>query len=857
MNNSKYSLEVKPKIPDKIAGLKLFSENLLYSWQGSIRELFALLDRPLWLACKQNPKLFLRRVDEQLLNAAAQNDAYLEKYNQVLDWSKNYCQAKVGRPDLSQQLPDKTLIAYFCAEFGFHESLPIYAGGLGILAGDHCKAASDMGLNFVAVGLLYHEGYFTQIIDAQGQQIFHYQFQSFVDSPITEWRDEQNNPVIVSVPAANQNIAVKLWRVSVGRIQLVLLDADIDQNSPDDRLITRKLYGGDSKMRLQQEMILGIGGVRALAALGIEPTVWHINEGHAAFSVFERILQLRKNSKSLNAALEEIAGASVFTMHTPIAAGHDRFDAELISHYFSHYLQELEIDIDQFMALGKSIDHQQQFNMTALALRGSRFHNAVSRIHGGVASKMEQYLWPQVPAEENPISYITNGIHVETFLHKQWRDLFDRRLADWRDNFYQPGYWQSLEDIDSQTWWSVHCKIKQLLLAEIADRLRVQHHRNGLSEALIERSIRYLCQADETVLVIGFARRFTSYKRAGLLFLEMQRLAELVGDPQWPVIFVFAGKAHPSDDGGKELIKTLYEKSLQAEFIGRIILLEGYDISLARMLVSGCDIWLNTPQYPMEACGTSGQKAGVNGVVNLSIRDGWWAEGYNGKNGWAVAPHDPDCDPEYRDRQEAIDILDIIQHQIIPVWQQRDKDQYPQQWIDFSRASMASIIAKYSAQRMVHDYIEQAYAPAAQQGSRLAQPGQAELLADWKQRVLKRWPEISARRIDQPVTEINLRQTVSLAVEVDLNGLDAADILVECLVGKIVEQQFCTDSCIRLAFQASGHSDKQQGVRGFGEATFAVDWTPTECGLKEYRLRLYPYHKLLSHPFEMGCMLWL
>ncbi len=858
MNTSKYSLEVKPKIPDKIAGLQALSENLLYSWQGSIRELFALLDRPLWLACKQNPKLFLRRIDEQLLNAAAQDDAYLEKYNQVLHWSRDYCQAEGEQQKLAQNLPDKTLVAYFCAEYGFHESLPIYAGGLGILAGDHCKAASDIGLNFVAVGLLYHEGYFTQLIDARGQQIFHYQFQSFVDSPITQWLDDQGNPVIISVPSADEDIAVKLWRVSVGRIQLVLLDADIDENSRDDRLITRKLYGGDSKMRLQQEMILGIGGVRALAALGIEPTVWHINEGHAAFSVFERILQLRKTGKPLNAALEEIAGASVFTMHTPIAAGHDRFDPELIIHYFNHYLQELEIDMDQFMALGKSIDNQHQFNMTALALRGSRFHNAVSRIHGGVASQMEQYLWPQVPADENPISYITNGIHVETFLHKQWSELFDRRLAGWRENFYKPDYWKALEDIDSQTWWSVHRAIKQSLLAEITDRLRIQYHRNGLSEALIERSIRYLCQTDEKALVIGFARRFTSYKRAGLLFLEMQRLAELVGDPQWPVIFVFAGKAHPSDDGGKELIKMLYEKSLESEFIGRIILLEGYDISLARMLVSGCDIWLNTPQYPMEACGTSGQKAGVNGVVNLSIRDGWWAEGYNGKNGWAVAPHDPDCDPEYRDRQEAIDILDIIQHQIIPVWQQRDTDQYPQQWIEFSKASMASIIAKYSARRMVHDYIEQAYLPAAKQGSRLAQSGQAELLADWKQRVLDCWSGVSARRIDQPVTEINLRQSVSLRVKVNLNGLDTADILVECLVGKIAQHQFCADSCIRLAFQAADQNrGDQSGDQSFGDATFSVDWTPTECGLKEYRLRLYPYHELLSHPFELGCMLWL
>lgn len=854
MDSSHYSLEVKPEIPETIAGLQGLSENLLYSWQGSIRALFSQLDRPLWLACKQNPKLFLRRIDEQLLNAAARDDAYLQKYHQVVQWSHNYCQAEGEPQALSYALPDNTLVAYFCAEYGFHESLPIYAGGLGILAGDHCKAASDIGLNFVAVGLLYHEGYFTQLIDARGQQIFHDQFQSFVDSPISPWLDDRGDPLIIEVPAAADHIAVKLWRVSVGRIELVLLDADIDQNSAADRLITRKLYGGDSKMRLQQEMILGIGGVRALAALGMTPTVWHINEGHAAFSVFERILQLRKTGKPLNAALEEVAGASVFTLHTPIAAGHDRFEAELVEHFFSHYLQELEIDRAQFMALGKTSDNQQQFNMTALALRGSRFHNAVSRIHGDVASQMEQYLWPQVPADENPIAYITNGIHVETFLHRRWSELFDQRLADWRENLCRPGYWQALEAIDSHTWWSVHCAIKRSLLAEICVRLCAQHHRNGLSEALIERSTRYLCEADDRVLVIGFARRFTSYKRAGLLFLEMQRLAELVGDPQWPVIFLFAGKAHPSDDGGKALIKMLYEKSLQPEFIGRIILLEGYDISLAKMLVSGCDIWLNTPQYPMEACGTSGQKAAVNGVVNLSIRDGWWDEGYNGKNGWAVAPHDPDCDPEFRDRQEAIDILDIIQHQVFPAWQQRAKGQYPQQWISLSRQSTASVIGKFSARRMLYDYIESAYLPAAEQGARLAQSGVAECLAAWKQRVLDCWPGVSARRLDPAVTEIQLRQLVSMKVQVNLNGLQASDILVECLVGNIEQQQFCAHSCIKLLYQTDLAN---QGDQNSGDATYAVDWTPAESGLKVYRLRLYPYHNLLSHPFELGCMLWL
>ena len=859
MNITEFTIEVKPQLPESIAGLAELAENLLYSWQGSIRELFVVLDRELWISCHHNPTLFLRRIDESRLAAAAEDPEYLEQYKQVMTWFYNYCNS--GAKALAESkspLPQGTMVAYFCAEFGFHESFPIYSGGLGILAGDHCKAASDMGINFIAVGLLYHEGYFTQTIDAEGNQIAQYGYQSFCDSPVKPVFDSAGEPVHISVPIADDQVSLRLCTVSIGRIQLILLDSDVSENRPDNRLITRQLYGGDNKTRLQQEMVLGIGGVRALAALGIVPTVWHINEGHAAFSSVERTRQLlqrnaeagSKSSDScldFDGALEQVASSTLFTTHTPIEAGHDRFDRPVIEHYCSAYLRDLPIDLERLFALGQSGENRQQFNMTALALRGSRFHNAVSRIHGAVASAMEQSMWRQIPAAENPISYITNGVHVRSFMHKKWAALFDIKLPNWRQQQDNSDYWTALNNIDNRTWWNTHCEIKHSLLVEIATRLQRQHQRNGLSQAMIERCTRYISHSNGDLLLIGFARRFASYKRAGLLFLELERLSALVSDTKRPVIFVFAGKAHPDDEPGRALIKQLYERSLEPQFIGRIILLEGYDIALGRALVSGCDIWLNTPEYPLEACGTSGIKAAINGVVNLSILDGWWDEGFTGDNGWGVAPHAPDYDPDYRDRQEAIDILDILQNQAIPAWRQRDNNGYPSRWLALSRASMSSTITRFSAQRMIWDYIKTPYLAAANQGARLASPGTAQNLANWKKRVTEMWPGVRAHCVAQPVPEIHLRDTLSLAVAVNLNGLNPEDILVECLVGDFAQEQFFADSCVRLVHQTGEHF----------QARFEVDWTPGDCGLKQYRLRVYPYHQLLSHPFELGLMLWL
>lgn len=840
-----FDLEIKPRIPEALERLHDLAGNLLYSWRRPLRDLFVSLDRPLWRACNHNPKLFLRRVDEGKLQAAARDPDWLKKFRAALQWYDDYCGA--GHPRV---MSDAASIAYFCAEFGFHESLPIYSGGLGILAGDHCKAASDLNLPFVAVGLLYHRGYFTQTIDARGDQQSHGVDQGFANLPIAVARDADGGELRVRVPVADREVALRIWQVAVGRVKLYLLDADLADNHYQDRHITAQLYGGDRHTRIQQEMVLGVGGVRALRALGREVTVWHINEGHAAFLLLERIREAQRGGLDFAAALEAVAAATVFTIHTPIPAGHDRFDRETVLHHFSSYLTELGIDGNELLALGRAPGDDHHFNMTALALRGSRFHNGVSRIHGAVAAEMESHLWPQVPPAENPVSYITNGVHTESFLDRDWVELYDKQIPEWREHLNDGNFWHCLNNIDDNIWWRVHRRIKRSLLREIAALVSDQHRRNGLSQALIERSTAWITPPERDVLVIGFARRFATYKRASLLFLEAERLARLVADAGRPVVFIFAGKAHPDDEPGRGLIHTLYERSLEAEFVGRVILLEGYDIALARRLVAGCDIWLNTPEYPREACGTSGQKAGINGVVNLSIRDGWWDEGYNGANGWAVAPHGRDCDPDYRNRQEAVDILDIIEHQVVPAYYQRGLGDFPAEWVRLSKASVQSTIARFSARRMVQEYADRFYRPAARQGARLNSAKAAQTLADWKRRVLDKWPGVGVERLDAAETELFYRQPLTIRVRVDLNDLDAEDVQVECVLGQPDNGVFKTQSCRRFTLDQGTPEDGS-------EAVFALDWTPESCGVKHYRLRVYPYHPLLSHPFELGCMLWL
>jgi len=850
MAGTRFNLEVQPKIPSQLARLEELANDLLYSWDRNVRQLFYRLDSSLWQPCGHSPKVFLRRVAQQRLEDALHDQVFMEDYNRVLSVYDTYHQ-KNKQQHVDHFNEDRDLIAYFCAEFGFHESLPIYSGGLGILAGDHCKAASDLGLPFVAVGLLYRQGYFTQTIDSLGNQVALYRSTNFEDLPITPAIDVKGNEIRVMVRMQNRDVIIRVWRAKAGRINLYLLDTDLPENADEDRFITHRLYGGDKRTRIQQEIVLGIGGVRALRALNLRPNVWHINEGHSAFQILERCREHITTGIDFDSAFEIVASNTVFTTHTPVPAGHDIFDHSIMEQYLDNFEHTLKIDRAYFYSIGSSPGNDGAFNMTSLAMRGSRYQNGVSKIHGGVASSMEGYIWPQIPHAENPISYVTNGVHVPTFLAREWMNLFDMRFREWRNQLNNPGYWRCIESIPDHRYWSLRQSLKAEMMESVYRRANEQHRRNGCSEAQIKRYLRYIEPHETDILTIGFARRFATYKRATLLFSDPARLARIVNDPARPVMLIFAGKAHPEDRPGQELIRVIHEYSRKPEFIGKIILLEGYDLSLARKLVSGVDIWLNTPEYPLEASGTSGEKAGINGVINLSILDGWWGEGYTGDNGWAITPHGPEFDAQYRNQEESRDLLDIIENEAVPIYYQRDGRGYSEKWVKMSKASMRTIIPNYNATRMVMDYVTKFYKRAKEQADKLIQDNfeSCKELANWKKHIDRVWQQVTIRRVDEAPQQIFAGDHLPLQVAVNLGGLQPHDVIVECVVGRATRREkFIPYE--HFLFEPGQHNSH-------GETMFNLDFEPNLSGQQYYKIRMYPSHKLLSNRFEMGYMKWL
>ncbi|MHB8253217.1 MAG: alpha-glucan family phosphorylase [Acidiferrobacter sp.] len=851
MSGTRYSLEVQPLIPQRLARLPELAVDLLYSWNRPIRHLFVQLDPALWEACGRNPKLVLRRVAQARLNEAAHDPLFFQEYQRALSLHDTY-HAERAPSQLTTLDPKHDLVAYFCAEFGFHESLQIYSGGLGILAADHCKAASDLGIPFVAVGLLYRQGYFIQTIDGQGNQVVGAVPTLLADLPVSPVCHENGESLCVSVRLPDRDVALKIWQVTAGRITLYLLDSDLPVNNSADRAITCQLYGGDRNTRLQQEIVLGIGGVRALRALNLKPTVWHINEGHPALQILERCREHTQNGLDFDSALEIVAAGTVFTTHTPVAAGHDIFDAELFAHYLGTYAHDLKLDISDLKALGSSPLSQGGFNMTAFALRGSRLHNGVSRIHGDVASRMESYIWPQVPWAENPMGYVTNGVHVATFLAHEWANLFDIRFGnEWRNKLTDNGYWDRIETIPDHSYWSIHQSLKSAMLDAVRTRVTHQYRRNGFGEAVIRRLTHQLEPNTQGPLILGFARRFATYKRAGLLFEDPERLARLLNDPERPVLLLFAGKAHPHDHPGQNLIRLIHEFSRRPEFEGKIVLIEGYDLSLARRLVTGVDVWLNTPEYPLEASGTSGQKAAINGAINLSVLDGWWGEGYTGDNGWAIFPHKEPVDSAQRTREESAELLEILERHVIPLYFDHGEHGYSKRWITTSKAAMRRALPVFNSERMVVDYARNYYAKATQHAQTLLahEAAGGRTLAEWKKRVMQTWPGVKLKSGGVIAEFLTVDEPLSLQVLAQTNGLAAADVVVECLF----ESPSKTGECItreQVALTASGTDHH-------GCLVFTLNHKPITPGLQSFRIRMYPYHVLLAHQFEMGCMVWL
>ena len=851
-------LEITPVIPGSLTRLPELAGNLFFSWHRPTRALFEDLDPELWKQTNGNPRLMLRCVNQSALERYARDEQYLARFHLALETLDAYL--AVGAA-----VEAGPLVAYFCAEYGFHESFPIYSGGLGVLAGDYCKAASDERANFVAVGLLYEQGYFTQTVDNDGAQQAEYRERDPRDLPVEPVRSGAGEWLKVSVRIAAREVVARLWKAQVGRVAVYLLDTNCAENAPTDRDITHRLYGGDESTRVRQEMILGIGGVRALRALGVQPAVWHLNEGHAAFLILELLREQVQQGLPFNAALEAVAAACVFTTHTPVAAGHDAFGFELIVQHFDSFVRELGVPVERFLELGRSPSAPGLFNMTRLALNGARHINGVSRIHGAVSARLVADQWPELRPEDNPVGFVTNGVHVPTFLHQRWMEFLDRELGrEWRERLSDPDFWSRLEGVPEERYWATAQDVKSRMLANVRERLQREYQRRGLSPAQLRHVTRFLDPQRPGVLTLGFARRFATYKRATLLLRDRARLARFVNNPERPVVLLFAGKAHPADEPGKQVLRELRQLMVSQEFAGRIVFLEDYDLQLARSLVSGVDVWLNNPIAPLEASGTSGIKAAINGRLNVSILDGWWAEGWTQDNGWGVAPVGVQ-DGERRDVLEAELMLGMLEEEVLPLYYGRDEGGCPGDWVRRSKRAMATVITRFNMRRVLVDYRHGLYAPAAEHARRLAADGStgARTLAEWKQRVRQAWPRVSLKLLSDAARDLPRGERLRLRIAAGLNGLAPADMRVEFVAQRLLPEadlsppplssygRTAREGLWQVPFTATDEQDAD------GAVIFALDVEPPECGQFRTEVRIYPWHELLSHPHELGLMKWL
>jgi glycogen phosphorylase len=854
-------LEVTAVVPSGLSRLPELAGNLLFSWHRPTRALFEDLDPELWKQTGGNPRLLLRCVDQETLDRCAEDEQYLARYRRALETQDTYLAAAVGGAPGT----DAPVIAYFCAEYGFHESFPIYSGGLGVLAGDYCKAASDERANFVAVGLLYEQGYFTQTLDTDGIQHAEYRGRDPRDLPVEPLRQGGGEWLQVRVRIEGRDVVARVWRAQAGRVPVYLLDTNCEENKPSDRDITHRLYGGDGSTRLRQEMILGIGGPRVLRALGMQPAVWHLNEGHAAFLILELLREHVAAGLPFEAALEAVAAACVFTTHTPVAAGHDAFGHEMVVAYLGDFVRELGVPIERVLELARSPGAANLFNMTRLALNGTRHVNGVSRIHGGVSARLCADQWPELRPEDNPVGFVTNGVHVPTFLHQRWMEFFDRELGrEWRERLRDPEFWQALARVPDERYWETAQDVKARMLGAVRERLQREYARKGLSPAQLRHVTRWLDPQRPAVLTLGFARRFATYKRAALLLRDRARLARLVNDPERPLLLLFAGKAHPADEPGKAVLREIRQVMLSAEFLGRVLFLEDYDLQLARSLVAGVDVWLNNPIAPLEASGTSGIKAAINGRLNLSILDGWWGEGWMHDNGWGIPPANV-ADPERRDALEADLIFDTLAEEVLPLYYSRDDADCPAEWVRRSKQAMMTVIPRFNMSRVLFDYMQGLYQPAAAQYRRLAAESYtgARTLAAWKQRVRQAWPKVRLRLVADGARDVPRGERLRLRVAAALNGLSPADVRVEFLARRLVPEVDRAPPPLSSYGRPEPPGDWRATLAGTdepdgeGAVVFALDVEPPGCGQFATEVRIYPCHELLSHPYELGLMKWL
>ena len=765
-------ITVKSNMPAELRQLEELAHNMWWSWSHSARSLFRSLDEPLYEECDGNPVLLLERLSFEKMEKLAKDKAVIKKMNDVYTEFRNYMDVE---PD-----KNRASVAYLCMEYGLNQVLKIYSGGLGILAGHYLKEASDSNVDMCAVGFLYRYGYFTQTLSMDGQQIANYEAQNFGALPIEQQMNEDGTPMVIDVPYMNYHVHAYVWRVNVGRIKLYLLDTDNEMNSEFDRSITHSLYGGDWENRLKQEILLGIGGVLTLKKLGIKKDVYHCNEGHAALCNVQRLVDFVNEGMSFTTALELVRASSLYTVHTPVPAGHDYFDEGLFSKYMSGYPQMLGISWDEFIGMGRMNpdDHSERFCMSTFACNTSQEVNGVSWLHGEVSKKMFAGIWKGYYPEESHVGYVTNGVHFPTWCANEWRKLYAKHFdSNHLNDQSNQSIWEAIYNVSDEEVWKTRMELKTKLVDYIREQFRDSWLKNQGDPS---RVVNLMEMINPNALLIGFGRRFATYKRAHLLFTDLDRLAKIVNNPDYPVQFLYTGKAHPADGAGQGLIKKIYEISQRPEFLGKIIFLENYDMQLARRLVSGVDIWMNTPTRPLEASGTSGEKAEMNGVVNLSVLDGWWLEGYREGAGWALTEKRTYQNQDYQDQLDAATIYSLLENEIMPLYYARNSKGYSPEWIKVIKNSIAQIAPHYTMKRQLDDYYNKFYNKLRDRSNALNANDRklAKDIALWKETVAERWDAINVLEIrkSEEVMNGNIEagKKYNVEVVVDEAGLDNA-----------------------------------------------------------------------------------
>ncbi len=841
---------VIPAVPEKLAALHELAYNFWSLWNFDAASLFNRLDPDLWEATGHNPVRLLNLIGQDKLHAAAEDEGFLTHLNRIASDLKSYMQQNTW---CKQHYPDcQAVIAYFSAEFGLHESLPIYSGGLGVLSGDHLKSASDLGIPLVAVGLLYREGYFRQQLNSDGWQQELNPENDFFSMSLTPVKNNDGTPILITVDYPHGPVRAAVWKVQVGRVELFLLDCNIESNSPQDRDITARLYGGDHDMRIRQEILLGIGGLRALAAMGIAPTVCHMNEGHSAFLALERCRVLMEREQlSFAEAREVVSASNVFTTHTPVPAGNDAFHRDLMEKYFAAYCKKLGLSVDELMSMGRVNPHDanEYFGVTVLALRMAWHANGVSRLHGQVSRRMWQRIWPEIPAPEVPIRHITNGVHTQSWLGQGFSRLYQEYLgANWPDRPADHGIWSRTDKIPDAELWRIHERSKERMIYFIRQRLRMNLAHRGVSPVEIQRVEEVL---DAKVLTIGFARRFATYKRATLLFRNTERLISLLKDANQPVQFVFAGKAHPRDDGGKRFIQEIVYFCRREDVRPRMVFLEDYDIDIARYLTQGVDVWLNTPRRPMEASGTSGMKAAINGALNLSILDGWWCEAYAEDNGFAIGDGEDYNNDDQQDEAESHQLFDLLERVVVPLYYDRGLDGLPRHWIKRMKNSIRTICPVYNTNRMVQQYAETFYLPAHDLYMKLMEGhgAGAGALAQWKQRMAQQWDKVKVRQVESPGSgTVKAGESVKVLATVELGGISTENVRVELYFGPL--DTFGNIHDARALEMVLG-STIEPGVYQYIGVISA-----STCGQQGFSVRILPNHPNITLRFEPGLVRW-